>query len=190
MLERLTESYSGQKLISERMRHSGSFLDTILNKDGITILHNSIDDFLISNKEFKYVFSLFDLWAKYAITLPGFKSTGSSGCGITSLTYYPRNSKKKEFTINGHNEVMEYLNTDDYFKYRKIIDRAEKELSNKLKKKLTKPNGMSGNISRFELYITRELDNKKRRIIFRSKWEMDGFREITDYYSVRKKDYK
>lgn len=190
MLEKLTESYSGPKLVSERMKHSESFLDTILNKDGITILHNSIDDFLVSKNEFKSIFSLFNLWDKYAITLPGFHSTGSSGCGITSLTYYPRNSKKEQFSRNGHNEVLEYLKTDDYFKYKGIIDRAEKELSNKLKKKLTKPNGISGNISRFYLGITREFDNKKRSISFRSKWEMDGFREIVEYYSSTKQNYK
>lgn|SRR3989344_3823003 len=190
MLEKLTKSYSGPKLVSERMRHSGSLLDTILNKDGITILHNSIDDFLISNKEFKYIFSLFDLWDKYAITLPGFNSTGSSGCGITSLTYYPENSKKEEFSINGHDKVLEYIKTDNYFKYRKMIDDAENKLSNSLKKELTKPNGISGNISRFELYITRELKSKKCWIIFRHKCEMDGFREIASYYSERKKSYR
>src|SRR3989344_3876443 len=118
MLEKLTELYTGSKLVSEKMRHSESFLDTILNKDGITILHNSRDDLLIAKNEFNYIFSFFDLWDKHAITLPGFYSTGSSGCGITSLTYYPENSKKEQFSINGHNEVLEYFRTEDYSRFR------------------------------------------------------------------------
>lgn len=187
MLGKISEQYLNARLIGEKMVHSGSLLSAMLGNDGITILHLAQDDFLIKQPEFDYFLSLFDLWDKHAITLPGFRSGGSSGCGITLLEYYPGNSKKRQSFICAHNEVLKYLKTEGYFMLRKAIDEGENEMGIRLKDKLNY-NGLEGHISRFNLYVTRQTDNNKQLVSF-SKSRIEGFREMADYYSARKQDY-
>lgn len=189
MIEKKYEEYLAAKRVSEEVRHKESLLEAILDKSGILILGARLSrtNFRVYDNELSELVNYFDLWKKFSMTLPGVVTGGSTIGGINSLEYYPANSDKPSISVTGQDEVVKYINSEEYQKLHKNIFEEEDKLHDKDIKPLIIGKDLYLRISRFYLQLQRySLPKEELKLV---KAEMDGMREFIEFYKHRKGKY-